>query len=382
MSDKYDIAVIGAGVFGSWTAHHLARSGKKTVLIDAYGPGNSRSSSGGETRIIRMGYGSDEIYTRWSNQALGMWKDLADRSGVELFQPTGVLWMARESDPYTIATLRTLESVGIRFERLRREDLEERYPQIRFGDVSWAIFEPESGVLMARRAVQTVVHDLTGIGGSYLRKAVASPSQKSSAFKLATLDGSVIKADRYVFACGPWLPKLFPEVLGGRIHATRQEVFFFGTNPGDDRFASPRMPAWIDFGSEMYGLPDIDQRGFKLALDRHGPPVDPDSSERLTSENVLAEVRKFLADRFPAMKDAPVIETRVCQYENTSDGNFLIDRHPEYDNVWFLGGGSGHGFKHGPALGQYTASLILQDGDPEPRFRLENKHTIRKRAIF
>lgn len=376
MSAGFDAAVIGAGVFGSWIANHLARSGAKVCLLDAYGPGNSRSSSGGETRIIRMGYGADEIYTRWSNTALGKWKELASRSGKELFHGTGVLWMAREDDPYTIATLRTLTAVGIEFEQLGREDLERRYPQISFGDVSWAIFEPGSGVLMARRAVQAVVEDFVASGGVYRQCAVPAPIGRL----IETADGARIVADRYVFACGPWLPKLFPDLLGRRIHPTRQEVFFFGAPAGDDRFS--RLPAWIDFGAEMYGLPDIEHRGFKLALDRHGSDIDPDSAERTTTEAILREVRSFLALRFPALAGAPVIETRVCQYENTSDGNFLIDRHPEFDDVWLVGGGSGHGFKHGPAIGEYAASIILGDYDPEPRFSLESKQTVRNRAVF
>ncbi|QQS45324.1 MAG: FAD-dependent oxidoreductase [Acidobacteriota bacterium] len=380
MNEKFDIAVIGAGVFGSWTAHELVGRGKRVALIDAYGPGNSRSSSGGETRIIRMGYGADEIYTRWSNRALGMWRDLSARCGIELFIRTGVLWMARENDPYATATLRTLETVGINFEQLGRDQLEERFPRIRFGDVSRAIYEPESGVLLARRAVQAVVQELTSRGGIYLSKAVPTPVDALS--DLMMMDGSTVRAEKYVFACGPWLPKILPDLLGERIHPTRQEVFFFGTPPGDDSFTSSRLPAWIDFGAEIYGLPDIEHRGFKLALDRHGPAVDPDSAERRVGEATLAEVRGFLADRFPDLQDAPVVESRVCQYENTSDGNFLIDRHPRHENIWILGGGSGHGFKHGPAIGEYAASLILEDGDPEPRFSLESKETFRSRAVF
>lgn len=376
MSAGFDAAVIGAGVFGSWIANHLARSGAKVCLLDAYGPGNSRSSSGGETRIIRMGYGADEIYTRWSNTALDKWKGLAASSGKELFHGTGVLWMAREDDPYTIATLRTLTAVGIEFEQLGRQDLESRYPRISFGDVSWAIFEPGSGVLMARRAVQAVVDDFVASGGSYRLCAVPAPSGRL----ISTADGARIVADRYVFACGPWLPKLFPDLLGSRIHPTRQEVFFFGAPAGDESFS--RLPAWIDFGAEMYGLPDIEHRGLKLALDRHGREIDPDLTERTTTEEILAEVRAFLALRFPALANAPVIETRVCQYENTSDGNFLIDRHPEFDDVWLVGGGSGHGFKHGPAIGEYAASIILGDSDPEFRFSLESKQTVRNRAVF
>lgn len=383
MSKRYDVAVIGAGVFGSWTAYRLQNAGLNVALVDAYGAANSRSSSGGESRIIRMGYGADELYTRWSQRSLGMWRQLFDETGrPELFQPTGVLWMARENDPYTVATLKTLRTVGIKFEELRREELERRYPQINFGEVNWAIYEPDSGALLARRAVQTVVEDFSRKGGEVMTASVLQPKDSGKLHSLKIAGGEELFADRFVFACGTWLPKLFPDWLTGKIHPTRQEVFFFGAPAGDDRFASPQMPTWIDFGAEFYGLPDLEHRGFKVGLDRHGAEIDPDTAERTVSPEMLAEVRSFLTERFPALKNAPVIETRVCQYENTSNGDFLVDRLPELENAWMVGGGSGHGFKHGPALGEYVAARILEGGDVEIRFSLATKEAARKRSVF
>ena len=383
MSRSYDIAVVGAGVFGSWTAHWLQSAGLNVALIDGNGAANSRSSSGGESRIIRMGYGAEEIYTRWSHRSLGLWKQLFAETGKpELFQPTGVLWMARENDPYSIATRKTLQTVGIEFEELRRDELERRYPQINFGDVSWAIYEPASGALLARRVVQTVVENFARKGGNVLAESILSPEGSGKLAAIKTASGEQIFADRFVFACGTWLPKLFPELLKGKIHPTRQEVFFFGASAGNKNFAPPLMPTWIDFGAEFYGLPDLENRGFKVALDRHGVEIDPDCAERTITPMLLGEVRAFLAERFPAMKNAPLIESRVCQYENTSNGNFLIDHHPGFENVWLVGGGSGHGFKHGPALGEYVAEKIISGGEVENRFSLATKETVRKRSVF
>ncbi|MGH9939332.1 MAG: FAD-dependent oxidoreductase [Blastocatellia bacterium] len=383
MSRSYDASVIGAGVFGSWIAYHLQQAGLRVSLIDAYGAANNRASSGGESRIIRMGYGADEIYTRWSRRSLAVWQEFFARIGrQELFRCTGVLWMARENDPYTIATLRTLERVGANFEQLRRDELERRYPQINFGQAPWAIYEPMSGVLMARRAVQSVADFVARNGGDYLIGSVVAPAGSGRLNEVVTRGGSKISANVFVFACGPWLPKLFPALLRDRIHPTRQEVYFFGVPDGDTRFAPPLMPAWIDFGAEIYGLPDLENRGFKLAIDRHGEAIDPDTAERNLTEDLLCEARAFLAERFPALKNAPLVESRVCQYENTSNGDFLIDRHPDFDNVWLAGGGSGHGFKHGPALGEYVAARVIEGGEIERRFTLATKETVRKRAVF
>jgi monomeric sarcosine oxidase len=378
----YDVAVVGAGVFGAWTAWHLQQAGQRVVLLDAYGAGNSRASSGGESRIIRMGYGGEEIYTRWSRRALMLWQEFCARTGQPLLHRTGVLWMARQDDPYSLQTERTLQTVGVHCEKLTRRELETRYPQVAFGPVTLALFEPDSGVLMARRAVQAVVHDARQSGLQYLLEAVAPPPEHGHLEGVSTRSGTAIKAGYFVFACGPWLPKIFPQLLGNRLYPTRQEVYFFGIPAGDTRFAPPAMPAWIDFGAEIYGIPDLEQRGFKVALDRHGPPCDPDTDERLPTPALLATVREYLAQRFPALQHAPLLEARVCQYENTSQGDFLIDCHPDFDNVWLVGGGSGHGFKHGPALGEYVAARILNGGDLETRFTLATKATMQQRAVF
>lgn len=378
----FDVAVIGAGVFGAWTAWYLQKAGGRVALLDAYGAAHSRASSGGESRIIRMGYGADEIYTRWALRSLERWQAFFQQAQQPLFQPTGMLWMARERDAYTLATRATLSKLGIKFEELDRAELEKRWPQISFGPVTWALYEPDSGALLARRAVQAVVEDAVKNGAQYIPDAVIAPTGNG---KLATVkmhSGAAISAGAFIFASGPWLPKLFPALLTDRIHPTRQEVYFFGATAGDKRWKPPAMPTWIDFGAEIYGIPDLENRGFKVALDRHGPPLDPDTNERIVTPERLAEVRKHLAERFPDLQDAPLIESRVCQYENTSNGDFLIDRHPDFANVWLVGGGSGHGFKHGPALGEYVAECLLRDSEVEKRFTLATKEYVQKRAVF
>ncbi len=379
----YDVAVVGAGVFGAWIAYHLQEKGRRVALLDAYGPGNARSSSGGQSRVIRMGYGDQEIYTRWSLRSLGQWKSLLGRAGrPSMFQQTGVLWMARGQDPLTTSTVATLRRLGVAHERLEHPELERRWPQIDFGPNTWAIHEPESGFLMAFHAVQAVVQVAATKGVDYVQAGVLPPTGKGRLGSIATASGQAIQAGAFVFACGPWLPKLFPELLGERIFPTRQEVFYFGPAAGDTRFRSPEMPVWVDFAEEIYGLPDFKGRGFKVAPDHHGPAVDPDSAERVITPATLAGVREFVARRFPALKDAPLVASEVCQYENTSNGDFLIDRHPELENVWLAGGGSGHGFKHGPALGEYLAARITEGGAVEPRFSLATKQKVQKRDVY
>ena len=378
----YDVAVIGAGVFGAWTAYQLRLAGASVLLIDAYGPGNSRASSGGESRMIRLGYGPDEIYSRFSKRSLFLWQQLFEKTD-NLFRKTGILWLAREHDPYCEATLATLQRINANYEKLVHDELTRRFPQLAIGPISWGILEPDSGVLLARRAVQAVVAQARGGGVDYIEAAITPPTARQEKIdSVQTTSGNEIVAERFVFACGPWLPKLFPELLQGLIHVTRQEVFFFGVPCGDESFNQGALPAWIDFNELVYGLPNLDGRGFKLAIDAHGPEFDPDTGERVVTPAGLNAAREYLARRLPRLANAPVTETRVCQYENTSNGDFLIDRHPGFENLWLVGGGSGHGFKHGPAVGEYVAKTMLGGGSAERRFSLASKERVQERKVY
>jgi monomeric sarcosine oxidase len=379
----FDVAVIGAGVFGAWTAWHLAKRGQHVVLIDAYGPAHSRASSGGESRIIRMGYGADEIYTQWSQRSLVQWKELfAARTQERLFQETGVLWLSGSDDARFRPTVATLTRCGVPFEQMDVKALEKRFPQIGLDGITAGLLEPHSGALMARRAVAAVVEDAVQQGTEYRNAQVLTPTGSGRVHHVATNQGENIGAGQFVFACGPWLGKVFPDVLGSRIFPSRQEVFFFGIPAGDARFAPPALPTFLFQGDESYGMPDLETRGLKIALDRHGERADPDTQSRIVSARAIEEIRRYVARRFPALRDAPIVETRVCQYENTSNGDFLIDRHPEMENVWFAGGGSGHGFKHGPSLGEYVTGQLLEGTAAEVRFSLATKDTVQSRAVY
>ncbi len=380
--NRYDAAVIGAGVFGAWTAWHLARRGKRVLLADAYGPGNARASSAGESRIIRMGYGADELYTRWAVMSLARWKEFFAAAGERLFYGTGVLWLAGKDDSRVRHAAEVFARCGVVFEELSTKELEKRYPQIGLQGIMKGLLELHSGVLMARRAVAAVAEDAQRLGVEYRVAQIAEARGAGAISAVTTNSGERIKADAFVFACGAWLAKLFPEILGARIFPSRQEVFFFGVPPGDTRFAPPALPTWLFQEDEIYGMPDLESRGLKIAVDRHGERVDPDTQSRLASAEGAEEARRFVEQRFPALRGAPIVETRVCQYENTWNGDFLIDRHPEMENVWFVGGGSGHGFKHGPTVGEYVTARILDGADGEKRFSLASKETVQKRAVF
>ena len=380
-----DVLVIGAGSFGAWTAWHLRRRGHSVALVDAFGAGHSRASSGGESRIIRNGYGDRALYSRWAAASLPQWKDLlADAGRPDLFRETGVLWLGHEDDAHVEATARTLKRLGIATESLRHGELQARFPQLDATDITLGVLEPGSGILLARRAVRAVVDQAQHLGVEY-HLASVNPTgllSHAGAAEVRLADGTRIAAGTLVFACGPWLPGLFPELLGPLLRATRQEVFFFGTPAGDRRFTSPALPAWIDFHVGAYGLPDVEGRGVKVGLTALGPTFDPERGDRTPSAAGGAAARGVLATRLPELGGAPLLEARVCQYANTPSGDLLIDRHPTHTNVWLAGGGSGHGFKLGPAVGAYVAERITGGGAAEAHVALAGHRNGRERAVL
>jgi monomeric sarcosine oxidase len=383
----WDTVVVGAGVFGAWTAWHLLRKGRRVLLLDAWGPAHSRASSGGESRMTRTAYGPDEVYTRMAWESLADWKWLSDQAGLPVFHRLGVLFFFPKQEPYVNQTLEVHRRLNIPIESLQRAELVKRFPQFSWADIEIGLFEPQLGALMARRAVQTLVSQFVAQGGEYRVAAVQSPrgAQTRGALEsIVTSEGERLRASQYVFACGPWLPKVFPDVLGSRIFVTRQEVFFFSPPRGDSRYLPGHFPGWADFngGDIYYGFPDLEARGVKVAHDKHGPRMDPDTGDREASAAALAEVRAFMRHRFPALAERPLNEARVCQYENSSNGDFLIDHHPLLENVLLVGTGSGHGFKHGPAVGRYAAQLLTSElKTAEPRFSLSTKGDVQDRAV-
>jgi sarcosine oxidase len=365
------VAVVGAGAFGGWTALHLRRAGAEVTLVDAWGPGNARASSGGETRVIRTIYGPARRYVEMAARALTLWSEWDRRATDRFYRRTGVLWMTGADDSYARQSLPVLRELRMRYEEMEPAVAAQRWPQIDFNGIAKVYLEHEGGYLLARRACDAVAREFVRIGGTYRQAAVISVTVNEQRPGVRLSDGTGLLADRYVFACGPWLGRIFPDIIGSRIVPTRQEVFYLGTPAGDDRFIEPRLPVWVDAADRfIYGIPGNLHRGFKVADDARGPAFDPTDGDRNPSPAGERAVRGFVSRRFPALGDAPLLGAEVCQYENSPDGHFIIDRHPVMPDVWIAGGGSGHGYKMGPALGETLARQVREDATPDPFFAL------------
>ena len=302
---------------------------------------------------------------------------LSSRLRLPIYHPLGVLWLHEETDIYTRETQAVFSRRGIPAETLGAHDLRDRYPVMNVQDDELGFLEPGAGALMARRAVQSLVAEMQEKGLRYV-PAKAGPLLQGTPghlTELATVHGDPILADQYVLACGPWLGRVCPDVMAQRLFVTRQEVLYFAVEPQ----RSAGLPVWADL--PFYGMPSLEGRGFKVADDTHGPIFDLGQHQRLPSPHVVDQARQFLARRFPKLADAPLQENRVCQYENSSSGDFVVDFHPRHPNVLLVGCGSGHGFKHGPALGEHVARLLGGTDAVIPQFSLETKKTVQRREV-
>ena len=372
-SQSSDIIVVGAGVFGMWTAFYMQELGANVTVIDAYGPGNSRASSGGESRLLRADYGERLLYSKLNIEAHGLWDSWQKEWGRQIMYPSGYLKIG--DDTYinqAKAAQKRLNPLGISSELLDYEELKYRWPQINFDGLTTGLYYPGGAggsTLMAREAIRLVSEKFQEKGGKLLTGKVKTGEVENGKINAVELDdGQKINADKVIFACGPWMGKIFPELFGDRLDVTRRDVLFIGTNAGDNRYSHPQFPAWSFNNAEdsrYYGFADMHGRGLKVAPYPDKNKIDMDSDDRLTNPNEIKRVREFVSRRFPGLANQPITETRVCQITNSFDSHFIVDTHPNADNLWFACAGSGHAFKHGPALGKYVAERIFLDKKEE-----------------
>jgi glycine/D-amino acid oxidase-like deaminating enzyme len=344
--------VVGAGVFGAALADRLARDGWEVTLLDRLEPGDPRAESGGETRLIRSSHGADELYPRLARRALALWRELGEGVLVE----SGVAWFARRADGWEADSERVLRGLGIPVERIGPDDARRLFPSLETGDLDFVLYEPEAGVLRAAEGTRALAARAAA-AGARLERGEARPDGAS-----VRVGARRLEADAVVWACGAWLAQLFPELL--RLRVTLQQAVLF---------AAPqrwRGPGWVDFDAGVYGHALVEPHGVKVASDLDGPEVDPSERPLDAGPDAAEEARRYLRQRFPALAKAPVVATPACHYSLTADSSFVFARHPEHAGVWLLGGGSGHGFKHGPALAEHAAAVLAGRSAPEPRFAL------------
>ncbi len=442
-----DVVVVGGGAWGGWTAYHLRRMGAKVTLVDAYGPGNSRSTSGDESRGVRSSYGdreTGEMWMLWAREAMARWKAFDAEWGkdlrLNLYHTTGDLILRPDWEPFLARTKHWWDVHKIPYQLLDPADVRREFPVIAMDDITAVLYEPDAGVVRARRSCQTVAAVAERLG---VRVVIgrARPGQVTNGrLESIALDtGETVRGETFVFAPGPWLAKTFPELFENRMRTPLGYVCYYGTPPGDERFTYPNLPSFNFPGVTGWAALPVDSRGFRVrggerapaprdtpgggrvastapaGTARGGPnagegasargrttqanasasapraggggfgssalttpprQLDPDTSDRWPDAARLEPTRRFVAHRFPALAEAPLLQTHACHYEISSSRNFIVDRHPRMANVWIAGGGNAEGFKFGPVVGEYVAQRALgTEGDPEVAkgFRIPEK---------
>jgi glycine/D-amino acid oxidase-like deaminating enzyme len=360
--------VVGAGVFGIFNAMNLQRLGASVVVVDQYGPGNSKATSGGETRGVRTSYGDrahGHMWMDWADEAIRRWRALdeewKEHLHAPLFYNTGDLIMRDETSPYIEQTRAWWDERGIPYEALDADEIRYRWPVINVETVNVALYEPRAGVVRARRACETVAKVFVNEGGTLrIEKADLGGRTNGILWDVElTPSGERLRAGQYVFALGPWFPKAMPELMGARMRVrTMGHTVYFGTPPGDNRFSWPNLPSYGVPGCTGWPALPPDNRGFRVRTGGRSHD-DPDTSPRRLDAEDIERPRDILRQWFPDMLFAPVVETRSCHYEGSVSRNFIIDRHPDFGNVWITGGGSAEAFKQGPVLGEYLARRVL-----------------------
>jgi glycine/D-amino acid oxidase-like deaminating enzyme len=348
--------VVGAGVFGASIAHRLTGDGWEVLLVDREQPGCDRAESSGESRLLRSSHGVDSWYARCARRARKLWRQLEEETGRSLLVESGLVWLAHREDGWETESERVLRAEGIPVERVDPAAL---FPDVRTDDLAFGLLEPEAGVLRAREC--TIALAVAALArGARLRVATALPDRDG-----VLIDGDRLEADLVLWACGAWLASLFPELV--QLRVTEQALFFVDVPP---EWATPPLPAYVDYDGAAYGLGALDGHGFKVGSDFDGPEFDPDTWPRTPPAESERKAREFLRHRFPALGDQPFAASASCHYSLTSDTHFIAAPHPEHEAVWIVGGGSGHGFKHGPAFAELLAGQLGGREAPDPRFAL------------
>lgn len=419
-SSSSDIVVIGAGGWGSFTALNLVQAGHRVTLVDAYGPGNARSTSGDETRGVRSSYGDrpgeqGETWTLWARESMKMWTAFDDEWGkhfrLNLFHVTGDLIMRTEWDNFQLRTKVWWDKHKIPYEVLNPSDVAKAFPVISMDDITAVLYEPDAGVVRARRAAQAAASAFETLGGKIVIGRATPGKTAGGRLTEVTLDtGQTIRGDTFVWAVGPWMAKTFPDLLAKKARVPIGYVVYFATPVNDQRFTYPNIPSYNFPGVTGWAALPVDNRGFRVRGAERAPgqqpapgtpgaapgagaapgggrgaggggggrgggfnqadvppaQQDPDTSDRWADQSRIEGSRRFVAHRFPLLKDAPVSQTHACHYESTSSGDYIIDTHPGMANCWIVAGGNAEGFKMCPKIGDYASKRILGvEGDPK-----------------
>jgi glycine/D-amino acid oxidase-like deaminating enzyme len=363
-----NIIVVGGGIAGTMTALDLQKRGNQVTLIDRWEPGHARAASSDYNRVIRAISGNDEFYTRWARESRLRWLEMQAETGQKLMYECGALILATEGhSDWEDASAATFDKVGVPYYKFDKADISARFPQFKVPEIAYALYEPEAGMLMAHRCVITGIDLFKKSGGTVKRGHVTTDISEKP-----LLDGKPLEADVIIIATGAWMSEMFPKTIKPISTIIGLPVFYTSTPNGSDAFDKEKMPCWIDHGQNSFGIPSSEGSGIK-AMIAIPEKIDLDNDERLIRREALARTQSYIKHRFPLLEGEKVVDSKFNQIILTPDTHFVVDWHPEHENVLFAGGCSGHLFKHGPIFGEFVSGVAMRDYGTANRFKVAGR---------
>ncbi len=359
----YDVAVIGVGGMGSAACYHLAKAGKSVVGIDQFSIPNTRGSSHGSTRILRLGLHESAKYVPMVLRAAQLWDDLGAECGQSIFHRSGSLDVSLPEKPIFSGSLNACLRCDIAHEVLDGAELHRRHPALHPEPGMMAVYQPGSGFVIPEMAISAHVNLAIAAGAEiHGHERMHEWEKHEGSYRITTTHGQY-RALHLVITAGAWIGKVL-HAAAVPVAAERCVLGWFSTGPNSAHFAEEKLPVWIVDSEELghfYGFPAHGIPGFKLGRLREvpSPAVDPDLPRREVDRADEEDMRSFVREIFPGA-NGPVLSMESCFFENTPDRSPIIDRIPGEDSAWVVGGFSGHGFKYSSAVGEVVRDLIVR----------------------
>ncbi|HEV2096718.1 MAG TPA: N-methyl-L-tryptophan oxidase [Chthoniobacterales bacterium] len=378
---QYDVAVAGLGGIGSAILAHCAARGASTIGFEQFTRGHAFGASSGRSRLIRKAYFEDPAYVPLLLRAYDLWRDLETQAGEELLHISGLLSVGAEDSTIIAGSRNAAGAFDLPIEVLSRRQIKTRFPTLALLDHEMGIFEPDGGVLRPERAVLAQLRVAETHGAKvHFETECRSWEQNGNGVELLLGDGTRQTARILILALGPWFAETLASV-GVPLRIQRNVQAWF--EPKIDAYHSARFPAFLldrsGLPAPLYGVPDFGD-GIKAAFHGLGAETNPDQLEReVDLERDIEPIVRGLRDWMPGAVGI-LKEAKACMYALTPDQHFILDRHPEHQNIILCGGFSGHGFKFAPVIGEIGAELALDGGSCYPIEFLGLKRFVTKRT--
>ncbi len=364
-SQVYDLAIVGVGGMGSAAFLAAARQGLNVIALEQFGPAHDRGSSHGQTRIIRSAYFEHPSYVPMALRSFERWDEISRQAGRQLIQRTGLLQVGTLDSPVIAGVRQSARTYAIPVEELSPEVIEARWPAFRVSAEQIGLFEPGAGLLRVEWCCAAQIRLAKEAGGKFGSRTHVRAWNvgDDGTVQLETNQGQVL-ARQAIFAGGPWSAHLLAD-LALPLQVVRKQQQWVQVDRPDIHLAAGFCCFLFDTPSGCYyGFPAIDHLGMKVAEHSGGEPVaDPTELDRNLNEQEWQRTSQFLREHFRFGRTR-LVHHSACMYTRSPDEHFLIDQHPQYSQIAFVAGLSGHGFKFAPVIGEHLVGLL--NGQPDP----------------